>query len=80
MALEWLGSQVGDAVALEVLCPGEGLPTALLWTSEAAVVVMLPRAQQDRVDGMEFHCSQIYFPSALKRRFTVCVAATWTCW
>ena len=42
MALEGLGAQVGDAMALEVLRPSEGLPTALLLTGEASVVVVLP--------------------------------------
>lgn len=42
VALEGLGAQVGDAVAFEVLCAGEGLAAALLRTGEATVVVVLP--------------------------------------
>lgn len=42
MALERLGAQVCDAVALQVLGPGEGLPTALLRANETTVVVVFP--------------------------------------
>lgn len=42
MALKGLSAQVGDAVALQVLCPGEGLATALFWAGEAPVVIVLP--------------------------------------
>ena len=51
VALEGLGAQVGDAVALEVLRPGEGLPTALLRTGEASVVVMLPGEERGVARG-----------------------------
>lgn len=42
MALEGLGAQMGDAVTLEVLCPGEGFPTALFCTDKATVIIMFP--------------------------------------
>ena len=51
VALEGLGAQVGDAVALEVLRPGEGLPTALLRTGEASVVVVLPGEERGVARG-----------------------------
>lgn len=94
MALEGLGSQVGDAVALEVLRPRERLPTALLGTGEAPVVIMLPGAQRgvrregerERDHREEWHCSQRSRDEPLKDSFTrvfictVCVVVTWTCW
>lgn len=40
--LERLGAQVGDAVALQMLRPGEGLAAALLLTDEAPVVLVFP--------------------------------------
>lgn len=42
---EGFGAQVGDAVALQVLGPGERLATALDGAGEAAVIVMLPAGQ-----------------------------------
>lgn len=42
VALERLGAQVCDAVALQVLGSGEGLPTTLLCADEATVIVMFP--------------------------------------
>ena len=42
MALERFGAQVGDAMAFQVLCPGEGLAAAVLRAGKAAVIVVLP--------------------------------------
>lgn len=42
---EGLGAQVGDAVALQVLGPGERLAAALDRAGEPAVVIMLPAGQ-----------------------------------
>lgn len=42
VALERLGAQMSDAVALEVLGSGEGLPTTLLRADKATVVVVFP--------------------------------------
>lgn len=42
MALKGFGAQVGDSVALQVLGPGERLPTSLLWTNKATVIIVFP--------------------------------------
>ena len=90
VALEGLGAQVGDAVALEVLRPGEGLPTALLRTGEASVVVVLPGEERGVArGGITCHRVIVARMSDLKKIkiqpkiiffFTFCVAAALTCW
>lgn len=52
VALKRLGTQVGDAVALEVLSPGERLPTPLLCTDKATVVVVLPEKTGPSIRSM----------------------------
>lgn len=49
VALKRLGTQMGDAVALEVLGPGEGLPTPLLSTDKAAIIIMFPKKKNSQI-------------------------------
>lgn len=42
VALEGLCAQMGDAVTLEVLRPGEGFPTTLHCTDKTTVIVVFP--------------------------------------
>lgn len=50
MALEGLGAQMGDTVTLEVLCPGEGLPTTFLCADETTVIIMFPIKERKKVE------------------------------
>lgn len=85
VALKGLGAQVGDAVALEVLCPGEGLATALLWAGEAPVVVMLPeiRGRGGMVGSM---WSKVQFFRHMYTNIMKCLLLwlrefeLWVCW
>lgn len=43
MTLEGFGPEVGDAVTLQVLRPGEGFPTTLLGADEATVVIVFSK-------------------------------------
>ena len=47
VALEGFGAQVSDAVPLQVLRPGEGLPTSLLRADEAPVIVVFPEKHRE---------------------------------
>lgn len=43
MTLEGFGPQVGDAVTLQVLRPGEGFPTTLLGADETTIVIVFSK-------------------------------------
>lgn len=49
VTLEGFGPQVGDAVTLQVLRPGEGFPTTLLGADEATIVIVFSEERQGQV-------------------------------
>lgn len=49
VTLEGFGPQVGDAVTLQVLRPGEGFPTTLLGADEATIVIVFSEENKVKV-------------------------------
>lgn len=55
-AFKWLGTQVCDTVALQVLSPCKGLPAAFLWTCKTSVIIVLPEDEDQHLMNHSKSC------------------------